>query len=116
MGAVRYLSTALSAVGCTLYAVSGILYVLDRLPAKWYYAARMVADGCCLAQSIILMRLETQRFSLLIPLFVGLFALDWWMWRKHKDDDDDWGDRVRSWVRSHIPRPRLVQIRPIGAT
>ena len=110
---MSYLCHAIAAAAMTVYVGGAVLSVVGKLPDKWYYAVRMAADGGMLIRQVILLGLEQQRFSLWVPFWLGLFWWDWRQWTKHRNDDDDWGDRVRSWVRSHIPKPTVVRIRPV---
>ena len=87
------------------------------LSQRRYYAARMWTDASQLVRSVAVYAHDGSRYVL--PVVGFWVAMLWWdhrEYRKHRDDDDDdLGKGVRSWARSHLPRPTIVRLRPIEA-
>jgi hypothetical protein len=110
---MSYAILAGSVLGFVIYAAGCAGTVTGALPAKWFWGSRLVADGIEILCQVAQLDQDGRRFSVWVSLFLGYFAFDWWQWRKHRDDDDDQGERLRSWARSHLPRPQIIRIRPV---
>jgi len=101
----------------TWYVISLVLHLRHRIPPRWYYGGDVIADAVILLH-YILRTLDNGPHALTwaTGFWAGALAYDWWQWRKHRDDDDDWGKRLKSWAKSHIPKPTVLRLRAgVGA-
>lgn len=118
MTPVLYLLIDSAWIPCTVWYVLGMaLNIRGRLSDRKYYAGRAIADGLG-AIRILAHALHDgpSMWTAVGILFFGAFCYwDIWMYRRSDDDDDDWGRRLKSWAKSHIPRPTIVQLRPLGS-
>lgn len=97
-----------------VYVYSKALQMSGHISARTEYALMMCGDAVMILRQLR----QVVETGPSLAFTVGGFAFFlWWdyrQWRKYRDDDDDdLGKRLRSWARSHIPRPELIRIRPI---
>jgi hypothetical protein len=101
--------------GAWAYGAALVAEVLGLIRRRTYFAVRMWTDAAILVCEIaVLIHDGLGIFFWLAAVAAGSLWWDHRMWRKCRDDDDDdLGKRLRSWARSHLPRPELIRIRPI---
>jgi hypothetical protein len=99
------------------YFISLVLYVTGRMSERNFWWTRAIADGLAAVRVLTEGLHDGVQWwsSLSIAYFLAWLAFDVWRYRNSDDDDDDWGKRLKSWAKSHIPKPSIVVLRPMGS-
>lgn len=87
------------------------------VPPRIYWLWATVGNGLYCVTFLLLGLLATtsgQRVASIVMVvgFGATTAISYWMWRKHKDDDDDFGNKLARWAKNKIlPKPKAVPVR-----
>ena len=107
----------------TVSAVAAIALPSERMRPVAFWGWTAVLNGAAAAAGWLwagCMTLTAGPVLALIAIFCSanftrLAVTAYRRWKRHRDDDEDRGHRPRVGARTRIPRPRIVQIRPLGS-
>ena len=101
-------------------ALLGLTSLVRRhVPMRIFLQLGTISSGLVTAGNWLLSFLAQGNQRLFLGLIGGVYGgatgYLYALWRKHKDDDDDFGKRAKRWLRNRLPKPTVRATRTTGS-